>query len=181
MKNRTNGLKKTEIILKREYMKKYVVGIAEMKISSSSEDEIVTYSLGSCLGITAYDHKNQIGGLLHVMLPFSDHKEQIRNGNPFMYVDTGVPLFINKMIQRGAKKTHIQVNVAGGAFLHMNSSEDHFFKIGKRNFLVLRKLLWKNNILMKSYDIGGDYPRTMSIKLSDGSVYIKSKGETVQL
>ncbi len=86
--------------------KKHIVGIADMKISSCPEDEVITYSLGSCLGISAYDPKARVGGLLHVMLPVSNgplhaHRQA---KNPLMYVDSGVPKFLNAILRKGATK-----------------------------------------------------------------------------
>ncbi len=58
--------------------------------------------------------------------------------------------------------------------MHVDSEIDPFFKIGKRNFIVLRKLLWKNGLLMKSYDVGGNHPRTMTLNLAEGTVFVKT-------
>ena len=49
-------------------MSQIVVGIAEMKMGTK-RDELITYALGSCVGICMYDDKLKIGGLLHAMLP----------------------------------------------------------------------------------------------------------------
>ena len=46
-----------------------IIGISEMQISDSPEDHLITYSLGSCIGLTLYDKELKIGGLLHSMLP----------------------------------------------------------------------------------------------------------------
>ncbi|PJA26451.1 MAG: chemotaxis protein CheD, partial [candidate division Zixibacteria bacterium CG_4_9_14_3_um_filter_46_8] len=48
-----------------------VVGISEMKISNSTEDILITYSLGSCIGVSMYDPVSKIGGMIHYMLPLS--------------------------------------------------------------------------------------------------------------
>ena len=49
-----------------------VIGVAGMKISHSRDDILVTYALGSCLGIAIYDPVTCVGGLLHAMLPLSE-------------------------------------------------------------------------------------------------------------
>jgi len=49
-------------------MKQIIVGIADMKVGSGN-DEIVTYALGSCIGVCMYDEIVQAGGMLHAMLP----------------------------------------------------------------------------------------------------------------
>jgi len=35
----------------------YTIGVADMKISSDNPDMLITYALGSCLGIAVYDLK----------------------------------------------------------------------------------------------------------------------------
>ncbi|MFH2058792.1 MAG: hypothetical protein ABIJ59_07820 [Pseudomonadota bacterium] len=34
---------------------KQIVGVADMKVSNDLQDSIVTYSLGSCIGLVIYD------------------------------------------------------------------------------------------------------------------------------
>ena len=48
-----------------------IVGISDIKISNASDDVIITYALGSCIGISVYDPVAKVGGLLHYMLPDS--------------------------------------------------------------------------------------------------------------
>ena len=162
---------------------KQIVGIADMRISSDPSVRIITYSLGSCLGITAYDPEARVGGLLHVMLPLSERgaRKKKAEQNPYMYVDAGVAGFLNNLFRRGAEKKRLVIKVAGGAFLNIGNQNESLFQIGKRNFLVLRKLLWKNDLLMKNYDVGGNYPRTMWLDIGTGSVCIKFKGTVKEL
>ena len=54
------------------------------------------------------------------------------------------------------------------------------FRIGERNFAVLRKFLWKNNMLIEAQDIGGKKPRTMTLDMATGQTCVRTKGtETV--
>lgn len=50
------------------------------------------------------------------------------------------------------------------------------FDIGKRNFLALRKVLWKYSLLLKGHDVGGSQPRNFSLHMDDGTVIVKSNG-----
>ena len=47
---------------------KVIVGISDMKVSSANDDVLITYSLGSCLGVIIYDPVAHVAGLLHSML-----------------------------------------------------------------------------------------------------------------
>ena len=46
-----------------------VVGLGKMKVSGSEEETLITYSLGSCIGLSLYDPVARVGGLVHCMLP----------------------------------------------------------------------------------------------------------------
>ena len=150
---------------------KHVIGIADMKISSASDDTLITYALGSCLGIAIYDPVARVGGLIHIMLPLSSVNPEKAQNNPCMFVDTGVPLLFKSCYKAGAQKERLIVKVAGGASLQ--NHEDDQFQIGKRNFTMLRKLLWKNNVLLNAFDVGESYSRTMSLNISSGDVILK--------
>lgn len=154
---------------------KQVVGIADMKISADTNDTLITYALGSCLGISIYDPVAGVGGLLHIMLPTSTIDAEKAAANPQMFVDTGVPKLFLECYKMGAKKERLVVKVAGGACA-AGSEEDDYFQIGKRNFTMLRKLLWKNGVLLQSHDVGGSSSRTMTLDMATGEVNIKSNG-----
>ena len=46
------------------------IGIADMKFAQNS-GTLITYALGSCIGICLYDPAIKLGGLLHIMLPLN--------------------------------------------------------------------------------------------------------------
>lgn len=154
---------------------KHTVGIADMIVSAVPDDVIITYALGSCLGITIYDPVVKVGGMLHAMLPTCSTDPEKAQKNPLMFVDTGVPKLFWESYKLGAKKERLIVKVAGGACVNKTEDEDHF-QIGKRNFLMLRKLLWKNGVMIKAEDVGGQVARTMSLALTDGELIIRSNG-----
>lgn len=159
-------------------MKTTVVGISDMKVSNNPDEVLITYSLGSCLGVVIYDPVAHVAGLLHSMLPLSKIDQHKAKALPFMFVDAGVPLLFREAYALGADKKRIIVKAAGCSSL---LDEKGFFKIGERNFTVLRKLLWKNNILIEKQDIGGNISRTVSIAVQTGRVVIKTGGREKEL
>ncbi len=155
---------------------KHVVGVAEMAISSNPEDVLITHALGSCLGIAAHDPRAGIGGLLHVMMPLSKINPEKADANPFLFVDTGVPRFLDILFDAGARKQDLTIIVAGGA--SVNHAQTDRFAIGKRNFVVFKKLLWKNGILISAQDVGGEIARTMRLEIASGRVLLSSGPST---
>ncbi len=153
-----------------------VVGVADLKVSASTEERLITYALGSFLGIVVYDPVVSVAGMLHVMLPTGTIDPAKMQEKPAMFVDSGIPLLFKECYKLGAKKERMQVKVAGGA--HAGASEaDDRFQIGKRNMIALRKLLWKNGVMIHANDTGGvQTSRTMWVDVATGDVTLKING-----
>ena len=156
---------------------KYVVAVGDMKIGQEV-DTIVTHALGSCLGLMVYDPIAKVGGLLHAMLPLSKINPDKAKTNPYMFVDTGVPTLFKALYEIGGQKSRMVIKAAGcGNPLGKNE----MFKIGERNYTVLKKLLWKNNILLEAEDVGGTISRTVYLDLTTGQTVISSGGKKAEL
>jgi len=156
---------------------KYVVAVGDMKIGQEV-DTIVTHAIGSCLGLMVYDPIAKVGGLLHAMLPLSKINPDKAKTNPYMFVDTGVPTLFKALYEIGGQKSRMVIKAAGcGNPLGKNE----MFKIGERNYTVLKKLLWKNNILLEAEDIGGTISRTVYLDLATGQTVISSGGKKAEL
>jgi chemotaxis protein CheD len=150
-----------------------------MKISQQPGDVIVTHALGSCLGITVHDPVANVGGMLHVMMPMASVNPEKAKVNPYMFVDTGVPAFFESIYRAGGLKTRLVVKVAGGANVQKTTKDR--FAIGKRNHVVLKKLFWKNGILIESEDVGKDMARTMYLEIGSGRVWLSTAGNKKEL
>jgi chemotaxis protein CheD len=155
-----------------------VVGVADMKVSNRPGDIIVTYSLGSCLGVTVYDAGRRVGGLVHCMLPFSTIDPAKAMAKPEMFTDTGVQGLLKKILEMGGEKRSLVVKVAGAAKLLDSKG---IFKIGERNYVVLKKVLAKNGLTLAGEEVGGTVARTMSLDVSTGQTTLKRCGEEVLL
>ena len=153
---------------------KSIVGVGELHVSNKPSEIIITYALGSCLGITIYDPVAGVAGLLHVMLPLSKADPEKAKIKPAMYVDSGLSKLLGICYDLGARKENIVITVAGGASMK-KAGDDDYFKIGKRNFTTLRKLLWKNGFMIKTQDVGGNISRTMALRVSDGFVTVNKQ------
>lgn len=152
-------------------MSEIVVGISDFKVSNNINDVLVTYALGSCIGVTIYDPVVKIGGLLHFMLPESSIDIKKASDNPAMFADTGIPLLFKNCYKFGADKKRMKVKVAGGASI---LDDSNFFRIGQKNITAMKKLFWKNNMLIGAEDVGSDYNRTIYMHISSGKVFVKT-------
>ncbi len=149
-----------------------------MKVSSNPEDVLVTYSLGSCVGLVLYDPVLKVGGMIHCMLPLSKIDPQKAQTNPCMFTDTGIPTLIQAVLNLGANKKRLVAKVAGAA---SPLDDKGMFKIGEHNYTVLRKVLWKNDILIAAEDVGGTVARTLYLFLDTGRTVVRSGGTEREL
>jgi chemotaxis protein CheD len=150
-----------------------VVGVAEMVASNDPSAEVVTYSLGSCLGVVIYEPAKRVGGLLHVMLPDSKIAPAKASSAPFMFVDTGLPRFFHSIYNLGADRAKLIIKAAGGAqFL----DPDGVFNIGERNQNCLLHLLERNGFGLHARDLGGVSSRTVRLEMGTGKVTIQCPG-----
>jgi chemotaxis protein CheD len=152
---------------------RHVVAVGDMKIGRDV-DLIVTYALGSCLGLVVFDPVEKVGGLLHAMLPLSKINPAKAEANPYMFVDTGVPALFKALYEIGGQKSRMVIK-AVGCGNPLGKSE--VFKIGERNYTILKKLLWKNNILLDAEDVGGTASRTVQLDVATGETVISSNGK----
>lgn len=142
-----------------------------MKVTNDPDATLITYSLGSCIGVAIHDPIVKVGGLLHFMLPDSQIDPQKALKNPWMFADTGIPTLFKETYRLGAEKKRMLVKVVGGS--QIMDASGHF-NIGKRNYTALRKIFWNNGVLIKAEDVGGNGNRTVSLEVSSGRVLVKS-------
>jgi chemotaxis protein CheD len=160
-------------------MSEIIVGIADMKISTNTRDVLVTYALGSCIAVAVYDPVVKVGGLLHFMLPDSSLDSEKARANSALFADTGIPVLFKSCYKLGAEKKRMTIQVAGGASI---LDDTNYFRIGEKNIMALRKIFWKNNVLIDKEDMGKNYNRTVRLNIATGILYVKGQdGKVHQL
>ncbi len=155
-----------------------VVDIADFAVTDDTGATLVTHSLGSCIGMTIWDPVASVGGMIHYMLPDAALSPEKAKANPAMFANTGVPAMFRAAYELGAVKKRLVVKVAGGAQL---LDDNGTFNIGKRNYVMLRKLFWKNGILIEAEDVGGSISRTVRLAVGSGTVTLRTRNGEVEL
>jgi chemotaxis protein CheD len=156
----------------------HIVGISEFVVSADPADTLVTYSLGSCVGLVLHDPVAGVGGMLHSMMPASRANPEKAAQTPAMYTDTGAQLLVQSLFNLGATRANLTARVTGAA---SHIDEDKLFRIGERNYAVVRKVLWKNEILISAEDVGGAVSRTVYLDIGTGRTLVKSEGTVREL
>lgn len=149
------------------------VGIGDMKFARG-DGQIITYALGSCIGITMYDPAIRLGGLLHIMLP---SRTDPKDPKVFKYADSGIQEMIRKLSAFGMLKSRTIVKIAGGAKMFEIQGNSSFGNIGERNAAMVKKLLMEERMRIAASDTGGSYARTMLINIANGDVIVRTAGK----
>lgn len=152
------------------------VGMADYKVGRYPAN-LISYGLGSCVGIALYDPVTKIGGLAHIMLP--DSKQARSAENPAKFADTALPLMLDEILKMGANKSRITAKIAGGAQMFTFTNTTDIMRVGERNAESVRNVLKKLDIRLVADDTGGNYGRTVELKLDTGIFRVKTidKGE----
>ncbi len=148
------------------------VGIADMKMAKAN-GQLVTYALGSCIGICLYDPVIRLGALIHIMLPLN---METGRKNTMKYADTGLRETIKQMEAKGAARSRIVAKIAGGAkMFEVNGAS--LGNIGQRNIESVHMNLKKEQIRLLNEDVGGTVARTLFFDVSTGMCNVRSYGK----
>jgi chemotaxis protein CheD len=152
------------------------VGMADYKIGRSP-NSLISYGLGSCVGIALFDSVTKVGGLAHIMLPDSTQARSAEN--PAKFADTALPLMLDEMVKIGAVKARVTAKIAGGAQMFTFANATDVMRVGERNTEAVRVLLKKMDIRLIADDTGGNYGRTVELQLDTGIYRVRTiaKGE----
>lgn len=151
--------------------KSIIIGISDLNVALPP-DVLVTYALGSCVGICLYDNSVKVAGLAHIMLPLSTESKD--RSNIMKFADTASDELIRRMEKLGAHKRNIVAKIAGGAQMFALQEGNEAFNIGKRNVIATKQVLKKLNIRIIAEDTGLNYGRTVEFSPSTGKLKIKS-------
>ncbi len=138
------------------------IGLGELTATRDTSLVLTCNGLGSCIAMCVYDPVTGAGGMAHMLLPICRSKND-NFCSPAKYIDTGVPLLINR---------NLIVKIAGGAKMLAipgNSQLD----IGQKNINQIKDTLIRENMRICGADLGGGFGRTVSFFLDTGKVAVK--------
>ena len=147
------------------------VGMADYKIGRQPE-RLISYGLGSCVGIALYDAQHRIGGLAHIMLP--DSKQARVSDNVAKFADTALPVMLREMVQNGAAKSRITAKIAGGAQMFTFANATDIMRVGECNVAAVRRVLAELGLPLRGEDTGGNYGRTVELRTEDGALCVRT-------
>ena len=143
-----------------------------MKIHQGS-GMLITYSLGSCIGLCFHDPRLKLGALLHIMLPLN---MEAGRTHPMKYADTGIKETLRQMEIRGASRARMTVKIAGGAKMFAVAGGGSLGNIGQRNIESVQAIMRRENLRLIGQQIGGTVARTLLFDVVSGQACVRSYG-----
>ena len=146
------------------------IGIADMKMAKK-DGMLITYALGSCIGICLYDPQVKLGAMVHIMLPLN---MEAGRKNTMKYADTGINETLKQMEAKGAVRRRIVAKIAGGAKMFEVSGS--LGNIGQRNIDSVHMVLKREGIPLLKEDVGGSTARTLLFDVANGLCCVRCYG-----
>lgn len=160
-----------------------IVGISDLKLAKPP-DTLVTYALGSCVGICMLDPMTRVGGLAHIMLPTI--KVSPGDKNIMKFADTAIPDLVRRMEMQGAFRGHLTAKIAGGAQMFGSTSSassngaNDIWQIGQRNVTAVIATLQAMSIPIVAKDVLQNYGRTVLFDPATGIMTVKALNKTIK-
>jgi chemotaxis protein CheD len=146
------------------------VGLGDLFLSRS--EDLVAYSLGSCVGICLWDPTTKVAAMSHVVLPAAPTTGPVTL--PGKFGDTAVPAMLDALTKAGAQRFRLQCKIAGGAAVLAIGGGGSLPKIGERNIEAVKTALAKANIRILGEQTGGNMGRTVRLEPSSGRVLVRT-------
>jgi len=136
--------------------------------------QILKASLGSCVGVALYDKENIVGGLIHLLL--DKPPTSVGSFQPEKYATTGLPIFLDALLDAGASVKNLIGWVAGGALVGPLERHDLEFNIGGRTTEQVILYLASKHINIQKSETGGSFTCVLSLNLQSLECIIEPVG-----
>jgi chemotaxis protein CheD len=132
--------------------------------------------LGSCVALVFWHPLAEVGGMCHYLLPGRTRSQGMpRDGQ---YADEALEMVAEMMARAGAPLSACQAWFFGGANSLASQPVPSVFDIAQRNVEAGLAALGRSGARLVSQDVGGRWPRNVSLHLSSGQVTCRSQQPT---
>jgi chemotaxis protein CheD len=144
-----------------------MVGMSQVAVARAPER--LWSILGSCVGVSIFDPKRQVGALGHIVLPAACGREDM----PGKFADTAIPYMLDLLKKLGVSNNSLVAKIAGGARMFGRSMP---MDIGENNVHTIVGSLAKFGIELAARDIGGEKGRRVTLDCESGELLIEIMG-----
>lgn len=139
----------------------------------TSQDEMITTVLGSCISACIRDKVSGIGGMNHFMLPETsqarlDEGRESVVGISTRYGNYAMEHLINTILVNGGKRKNLEVKVFGGGKIIPTMGN-----VGLKNIDFVLDYIDTEGLTLLAKDLGDIYPRKVNFYPKTGRVRMK--------
>jgi chemotaxis protein CheD len=139
----------------------------------TTQDEMITTVLGSCVSACIRDVVSGIGGMNHFMLPETttsrlNAEDEAVVGAALRYGNYAMEHLINTILQQGGKRKNLEVKLFGGGKIIATLGD-----VGFRNIAFALDYVETEALNLVSHDLGDIYPRKVNFFPQTGRVRMK--------
>jgi chemotaxis protein CheD len=150
---------------------KITVGVADIKIGQSPQ--VIETTLGSCVAVCLYAAARQVGGMVHIMMPYADENSFKAQGKKAKYANTAVPELVRQLTSHfGIDSHHFVAKIFGGGRI----LKDFTLNIGELNETAAREQLKNFGIKIVASKTGGNKGCRVTLFLETGMVVCQRFG-----
>jgi chemotaxis protein CheD len=144
----------------------------------SSQQEMISTVLGSCVSACIFDRLRGIGGMNHFMLPEPIGGERggwaDTVGRAARYGNDAMEQLINAILKAGGQRANLVVKVFGGGRVLATMTD-----IGQRNIAFVRRYLEAERLEVSAEDLGDVHPRHVQFFPTTGKARVRQlRGRT---
>ncbi len=138
----------------------------ELYVTSNSE--LISTVLGSCISVCIRDPFVGVGGMNHFMLPAGEASNSIWADCASRYGNWAMEFLLNELFKRGALRNRLEVKVFGGGKVLNNMTD-----IGQKNAHFALEYLMREGLSVSAQDVGGFCARKVVYNPISGKVQVK--------
>jgi chemotaxis protein CheD len=129
----------------------------------TTQQEMITTVLGSCVSACVYDPSRKVGGMNHFMLPGSESGDGSARYGLF-----AMESLVNEILKLGSRKADLKAKLFGGGQIIEKMTD-----VGQKNIRFAKTFLFSEGIPLESHDLGLIYPRKVNFFPLSGKVMVK--------
>src|SRR5690606_5024668 len=129
----------------------------------TTQQEMITTVLGSCVSACVYDPTRKVGGMNHFMLPGSESGDGSARYGLF-----AMESLVNEILKLGSRKADLKAKLFGGGQISQKMSD-----VGQKNIRIAKTCLCSEGIPLENHYLGLIYPRKVNFFPLTGKAMVK--------
>ncbi|MCP4540007.1 MAG: chemotaxis protein CheD [Chloroflexi bacterium] len=154
------------------------LGMGQVHISA--KPTVITTVLGSCISITMFNRRSEIGGMCHGLMPCCTDTKAC-DEDPlecFKFVDCSIWHMVEQFQMRGIAPKDIEVKMFGGASIFGTIPDASNLSVGDQNVKSAKQVITEAGLNLVSFDVGGTSGRKILFYTHNGRVLLKEMKST---